>query len=267
MKKFVTLMAALATMLVLAAPAMAQTGGNVTVVHGIPGLVVDVYVNGDLTLEDFAPGDVAGPLELPAGDYALAITAADAAIEDAVLEGSATVTDGLDASIVAHLTEDGSPTIGIFVNDVSNTDAGEGRLTVRHTAAAPTVDILLADGTEVFTGVANPAEGIVELPAGTYSVAIAPTGAGVDAAVFGPADLAVVEGTNRIVYAIGDLAGETFGLVIQDIGGLQTAPDAVPSGSGDLATEASPWLLVVAAVAGVGLVGAAKFGVAQLTER
>ncbi len=82
-----------------------------TVVHGIPDLTVDVYVNGDLTLEDFAPGDVAGPLNLPAGDYALAITAAGGSVEDAVLEGSATVTDGLDASVVAHLTADGTPTI------------------------------------------------------------------------------------------------------------------------------------------------------------
>ena len=66
--------------------AAAQTsGGKVTVVHGIPGLTVDVYVNGALTLEDFQPGDVAGPLDLPAGDYDLAITAADDDIANAVL--------------------------------------------------------------------------------------------------------------------------------------------------------------------------------------
>lgn len=265
MRKSILTLTALLAVLVLALPAAAQSsGGNVTVVHGIPDLTVDVYVNGDLTVEGFEPGDVAGPLNLPAGDYALAITAAGASIEDAVLEGSATVTDGLDASVVAHLTADGTPTIGIFVNDVSTIDAGEGRLTVRHTAAAPAVDILLADGTEVFTGVENPAEGVVDLPADTYSVAIAPAGAGVDGAVFGPSDLAVVEGTNRIVYATGDLAGGSFALVIQDIAGLQSAPAAVPSGSGDFATSGqNALLLVVAAMAAVGVAGSARVAFAR----
>ena len=48
----------------------AQAGtGTVTVIHGVPGVDVDVYVNGDLTLEDFKPETVTKPLELPAGDY------------------------------------------------------------------------------------------------------------------------------------------------------------------------------------------------------
>ena len=38
------------------------------------------------------------PLDLPAGDYDLAITAADDDIANAVLTGTATVTNGLDAS-------------------------------------------------------------------------------------------------------------------------------------------------------------------------
>ncbi len=37
--------------------------------HAIPDTPVDVYVNGELTLDNFAPGDLAGPLALPAGDY------------------------------------------------------------------------------------------------------------------------------------------------------------------------------------------------------
>ena len=40
--------------------------GTVTVVHGVPGLTVDVYVNGGLTLPDFAPGTITDPLTLPA---------------------------------------------------------------------------------------------------------------------------------------------------------------------------------------------------------
>ncbi len=41
--------------------------------HGIPGTPVNVFVNGKATLKDFKPGTVAGPMELPAGDYQVTI--------------------------------------------------------------------------------------------------------------------------------------------------------------------------------------------------
>ena len=48
------------------APAMAVDSGksDLSVLHGIPGLTVDVYVNGVNTLGDFAPGTLAGPSAL-----------------------------------------------------------------------------------------------------------------------------------------------------------------------------------------------------------
>ena len=67
-------------------------------------------------------------------------------------------------------------------------------------------------------------------------------------------DLEIPEGTNRIVYAIGDLAAGSFDLVIQDISGLGSAPAAVPSGSGDLASGGiSVWLIALAAAAALAL--------------
>jgi hypothetical protein len=238
-----------------AAPAaLAQTedGGQVTVIHGIPGLTVDVFVNGELTLEGFEPGDVAGPLALPAGDYDLAIAPAGASIDDAVLTGSATVTDGLNASIIANLDADANPTINIYVNDTSTIAAGESRLIVRHTAAAPTVDILLADGTELFTGVSNPQEGQLDVPAGTYDVEIAPEGAGVDGSVFSAPGVELPEGTARIVYATGDITEGTFGLVIQDIEGLHSVPEEV--NTGDLSASFPVWALMLLVAAALTLV-------------
>jgi len=246
MRKMITALAA-AMLLVVAAPAalaQSEEGGQVTVIHGIPGLTVDVFVNGDATLEGFEPGDVAGPLALPAGDYDLAIAPAGAGIDGAVLTGTATVTDGLNASIIANLDADGNPTINIFVNDTSPIAAGESRLVVRHTAAAPEVDILLADGTELFTGVSNPQEGQVDVPAGTYDVEIAPAGAGVEGSVFSAAGVELAEGTARIVYATGSLADGTFGLVIQDIAGLHSAPESVPTG-GELAASGFPFAALI----------------------
>ena len=70
-------MFAIALLMLLAPAAYAQEGdaGSVTVVHGIPDTPVDVYVNGDLTLEDFEPGTVTDPLDLPAGSYDIEIFA------------------------------------------------------------------------------------------------------------------------------------------------------------------------------------------------
>ena len=91
----------------LALPASASTADSATlwVLHGIPDTPVDVYVNGELTLDDFASGDLAGPLTLPAGDYEVALTAPDAADDSAPVLGPATLTlaAGGNYTAVAHL--------------------------------------------------------------------------------------------------------------------------------------------------------------------
>lgn len=254
-KLIMTGVLALALFAMTAGAALASGhGAKVSVVHGVPGLTVDVFVNGDLTLEDFEYGDVAGPLELPAGEYDLAVSPADAGIGAAVLTADdVALTDGLNATVVAHLTEGGDPTLSVFVNDTSSIDAGNGRVTVRHTAQAPAVDIW-ANGSPLFVNLANPDEQSADVPAATYSVAIQanPSSTADDPAV-GPVDLAVPEGTSRIVYAVGEL-GNTFQLLIQDISGLGSAPGGVGAGSGDLSASNTLPLALIAAFGGLVLI-------------
>ncbi|HEX6255679.1 MAG TPA: DUF4397 domain-containing protein [Euzebyales bacterium] len=232
-----------------AGPASAQSDtGTVTVVHGVPGLTVDVYVNGDPTLEDFEPGTVTDPLELPAGDYDVEIRPAgeDPGSEPAI-SGSATVEAGTNASLVAHLDADGQPTLSAFANDTSNVGAGDARLTVRHTAAAPAVDIL-ADGSALVSGLTNPNEAVTEVPAGTYEAAVAPEGT--TDPVLGPTDLTLEEGTNTIVYAIGSLDEDSLDILVQTISGLHSNPGGVPAGTGGMADDAMPtWLIALTAAA------------------
>jgi Domain of unknown function (DUF4397) len=243
-----------------AAPAGAQEGNaSVVVVHGIPDTPVDVYVNDDLTLDDFAFGTVTDALSLPAGDYALAIRASDAAATDApILEADASLTAGANVSIVAHLSEGGDPTITPFANDTAPTAAGNGRLIVRHTAAAPAVDVL-AGGSAVFSGLANPDEAKADLPAGTVSAAVAL--AGTTDPVIGPADVPVVEGQATIVYAVGSAEAGNLDVLVQTISGLHSDPGGVDTGnSGLLAEDDSPVVPVATAIAG--LAGLAVAGVA-----
>ena len=238
--------AGLALALTTALPATAAEGdAQLSVLHGVPDLTVDVYVNGERTLDDFKPGDLAGPLMLKPGTYTVAITAADAADDSAPAIGPVDLplAANMSYTAVAHLDAAGAPTASLFTNDISTTAAGQGRLTVRHTAAAPAVDVL-AGGSAVISGLANPAEKVLNLPAGTVSASVA--AAGTTAPVIGPADVAVKEGVSTIVYAWGSLEAGNLKLAVQTIEGLHSAPAGVPSGElglADTSSSTAPWML------------------------
>ena len=85
-----------------------------------------------------------------------------------LLSATADVAGGNSYSLVAHLDADGKPTITPYANDISTISAGQTRLVVRHDAAAPAVDVR-AGGTVVLAGVTNPAEGVLNIPAGTVT--------------------------------------------------------------------------------------------------
>ncbi|MGM7774583.1 DUF4397 domain-containing protein [Arthrobacter sp. KNU-44] len=212
-----TLLASLA----LAVPAQASTWhhhddgtAKLSVLHGVPGLTVDVWVDGKRALDNFKPGMLAGPLTVPDGDHKIAITGADATSADNPVIGPVTVDleAGRDYTAVAHLAADGTPTATLFTNDTSASPDGKGKLTVRHVAAAPAVDVL-AGGTAVIKGLTNPHQKALTLNAGTVSASVA--AAGTTAPLIGPADVKVAEGKNTIVYAWGSLAENNLGVAVQ----------------------------------------------------
>lgn len=243
---------AIAAALTLAGPAQAaESDAKLSVLHGVPGLTVDVWVNGERTLDDFAPGTLAGPLDLPAGNYDLAITAADAADASAPVIGPVTVTLAANGNYtaVANLDAEGNPTANFFTNDVSQLAPGKGKLTVRHTAAAPAVDVL-AGGAPVISGLANPDEETLTLDPGTLSVAVA--AAGTTAPVLGPADVTVAEGTHTVAYAWGSLADNNLQLAVQNIEGLHSAPAGVPGARAGAAETGTTSAGQGAATVGIG---------------
>lgn len=239
----------------LAAPALAaDKEATVSVLHGVPGLTVDVYVNGEETIPDFTPGTLTDPLMLPAGTYDIEVYAdgdTPGSAEPALSAEDLDVPGGANLTLAAHLDESGAPMLSAFVNDVSSTEAGDARLTVRHVAAAPAVDVR-AGGSPVIEGLTNPDEAVLDLPAGTVSADVVL--AGTEDVVLGPADLDLAEGTNTIVYAWGSAADENLALAVQTIEGLHSAPEGVPSGLGGMADDqggtAPDAALLVLALAG-----------------
>jgi hypothetical protein len=267
MRKLMLLMAVLALMALPAGGAMAQSSdGQVVVVHGVPDLEVDVYVNGELTLAGFQYGDVAGPLDLPAGSYDVEIygAGADPATTDPALAGSAELAAGAAVTIAAYLQEGGAATLGVFVENNSTVDAGNARVTARHLADFGGVDIL-ADGGAVFSGVSNGQGGDADVPAGTYNIQI--TAAGDPGTVAFDADVALAEGENTIAYAIGSVGGGSFQVVTAALDGLAAPPTGVPTGSGGLGTPTSPWLFVVLAGLALAAIGGGTYGLATAGNR
>jgi Domain of unknown function (DUF4397) len=251
--------AVLASALFPVSAASAAGSATVYVVHGIPKTPVDVYVDGKRALDNFQPGTSKGPISLSAGQHKVAIFPADAADGSGspLLSTDADLAEGANVTLVAHLSEDGKPALTPFVDDVSRIAPGQTRLIVRHTAAAPAVDVL-AGGKPVIQGLTSPDEKVLNIPAGTVSAAVA--AAGSTDPVIGPADLNLKEGQATFVHAIGSLQDKTLNLVSFTISGLHSAPSGVPSGAPSGAPSEDGlnlWLpaVVVAALAAAGLTG------------
>jgi hypothetical protein len=245
-------------LVLLATPATAADTATVSVLHAIPDTPVDVYANGERLIDDFQPGTLTDPLQLPAGSYDLALYPADApdASGNPLLSADGVaVPAGANATVVAHLTAEGQPALTPFVNDVSAVPAGQARITVRHTAAAPAVDVR-AGGAVVVPGLDNPDEATLTVPAGTVSADVVV--AGTDTVAIGPADLTLAEGTTTIVYAWGSQdAG--YELAVQTISGGHSAPSGVPGGTAGL-IDAGSLPTPVAALSLAGLVAAGVGG-------
>ena len=122
----------------------APTTSKVWVTHGLPlddaGTVVDVYVDGALTIEDFTFGQTVGPLTLPAATYGIEVKLANT--DTVAIDQDVAVPAGGNFSVVASYTNaDGAIGLNVFSNDLSRIQRFTGRLALHHAAAAPAVDV------------------------------------------------------------------------------------------------------------------------------
>lgn len=257
-----TAIATLALAPLASAPAFAaDDDATVSILHAVPGATVDVYANGKALLTSFKPGTLTEPMMLPAGEYDLKVTAAGAGAEGAaVIEANDVVVPAkANITVAAHLDAKGTPVLSPFVNDVSKVAAGKSRLTVRHIAAAPAVDVR-ANKAVAFAGLTNPKEAKADLDASMIAADVVLAGTGTVA--LGPVDVDLKEGTSTIVYAWGSAADGNLDLAVQTIEGLHSAPGGVPAG--DVAEGSTP---AASALFGLGAMVAAGGAALVLTRR
>jgi hypothetical protein len=234
MKKLLVGAAAMATIAMFTPNSVgAQADAEVMLLHGIPGVTVDVVVDGDVVIPNFEPGTMQD-LSSFAGQTLTNLEVRLAGTDTVAIGPVASfpVPDSGSYTVVAHLDADGTPTVTPFENNTAAVADGNGRLTVRHTAAAPGVDLIVGDDRPL-ENAENGDSADLELPAGEISGAkIAPTGG---EAIADVPTVTLQANTNLIVYAVGSLEEDTFTFYTQE---RALASDAPAAGDGTPAPTA-----------------------------
>ncbi len=203
-----------------------------TVVHGIPGLPAPVTVRANAaSLFQFDFREVRGPLVIAPGSYAFDVTLGGSP----VLARNDTLARGADVTLVAHLDANAGNVLSAFANDTSPIANGQARVAVRHLAAAPAVDVVVAArGAVVATipGLTNGQEAVTALPIGNYEVSL--RAAGTTTTVFGPVGFRPQQNVLYEFLAVGNFSANTFGVEL-----LQR--DLTPAVPAELQTRVGGW--------------------------
>jgi hypothetical protein len=200
---FVAAMAALSLFSMGGVASAVPAGAKVFVVHGIPGVKVDVCVSGTEVKSNFKYGQKFALKNVPAGTYNIKVFLANDKKEcrgTVAIQQRVDLTEGLNATAVAKIT-DGAPALEIFVNDVTLTD--DTSATVRHAANAPAVDVWVNGGSGplVSNFMEGDEAGPVALSEGVYAYWVSLTG---DYAPVIGADVSMLEtGKAYQIIAIG----------------------------------------------------------------
>ena len=251
----------LATMGASTSLAQEPAPASVTLVHGVRGLIADVYLDGALALPAFEPERTTDALSIPAGPHTVDVRTAGAAADSApVVSASVDLPPGGQFSAVVHLAQDGSPTVTLYPDDLSQVQAGGARVVVRHAAAAPPIDVNL-DGAQLAAALANANQAESDTAPGSHTVEVQLEGA--PAPALPPEDVPIAEGSATVLYLVGAANDNSLvWLAQQQTGVASSAPTAVRSGTDGLAAPDSFPMLLVMLLGLVAALSAVKLAVA-----
>jgi len=184
---------------------------RVRVAHMSPNAPnVDVYVDGNIVLEDVPFGATSDYLGLAAGTYTVEITPAGDS-HTTVFEGEVPVEARTDYTIAAigEVGHDADKEFEPLILVDDNSDPGEDTARVRTVHAspdAPAVDVTVAaSGDAIVDGAAYGQAATAEVPAGEYTLQIRGDTAGNDGDVVAEFDVKLEGGTVYTAFAAGYL--------------------------------------------------------------
>ncbi len=236
---------------VLAPAASAEPrGALVTVVHGVRGLVADVRIDGAQVLSGFAVQRITDPLPLAAGSHHLQVWPTGAApTGKPVLDTTIKVTAGEQATAALGVAPGGRPMVTVYDDKTLLPMPGSTALAVRGLADAPPNIKVLANERTLAQALRPGGQGLLQVPAGTYSVSAAGVGVGV---IVPPQDVPVATGRAVVLYLIGSQSQGTLGWVAQTVRPTSAAaPRRISTGVGPLPSPPSrtPMVLLIAPLA------------------
>lgn len=220
-------LSALATAGVLMASLFATVGaasaapGDATlwVVHGVPGATVEVCVNGAAVKEDFMYRQKFSAT-LPAGDYSFALYANGANCTGTPIDNAAIsrtlLMDGNNTIVAAPAAKSGKVRFFWFSNDVGNTPRDNFRLSIRHVAVAPAVNVFMNKQRMTNPELTQGSSKTVQLTVGDYITRVKPAGS--LTTVLGPTTLSYASRTAVQLYIVGNsTVGYKFLRINQDV--------------------------------------------------
>lgn len=229
---------------------------KVRVVHASPDApAVDVYVNGELTLENVAFKANSGYLDVPAGTHDVEVFAngSEYAEGEGVLQADLAVEAGKAYTVAAANTVDALEFV--VAEDSMEISEGKAKVRVGHLSPdAPAVDVGLIGGDALFSGAEFPGvTDYAELDAGTYDLEIRlPDGT----QVLPLEGTELAAGTVYSIFAVNSADElEVLALVDYESAG---SPDGMPTtGLGTPDPLQNSWLLVMGGL--ILVVGASGF--------
>ncbi|TWT14581.1 DUF4397 domain-containing protein [Planomicrobium sp. CPCC 101079] len=257
MKKVFALIAvAFALVFTMVSGVYAADTAKVRVVHASPDApAVDVYVNGELTLENVAFKANSGYLDVPAGTHDVEVFAngSEYAEGEGVLRADLAVEAGKAYTVAAANTVDALEFV--VAEDSMEVSEGKAKVRVGHLSPdAPAVDVGVIDGDALFSGAEFPGiTDYAEVDAGTYDLEIRlPDGT----QVLPLEGTELAAGTVYSIFAVNNAdALEVIALVDYESAG---SPGGMPTtGLGTPDTQQSSWLLMVGGL--ILVVGASGF--------
>jgi hypothetical protein len=173
---FIMLVAALTFMQlsVAASPVRsAPQAASLSIVNLVSGesqvSALDIYVDKTRITKSLKVGNIRG-FRMNPGDYDIAIYDEKIRVGKPLLRiNDFALKRDDNVTLVVHANEAGELTSSRFTNGTAANEIGLGRLTIRHVAVAPEVDIQI-EGETLFINVANRKEVTGSLPAGLHAV-------------------------------------------------------------------------------------------------
>ncbi|MGH0036649.1 MAG: DUF4397 domain-containing protein [Myxococcota bacterium] len=222
-------LATLASFTLSFALAGAAGAADVYVVHGIDGtdlgldqaLAVDIEVDGSCDLSAVEFGDVAGAVAIETGEVEIDVYLSDGTCGSTqAISGTFDLAIGETAILVAHLDQNGTPTLSKFTADTTALAEGRFRISVAHAAAAPGVIVKLQNQDKkkqraTTEAIRNGQQSFAAvLKEGTYKAKISAAAGGANVATLKDVPLA----GNLVFVAVGSLAGDTLDVIPVEIG-------------------------------------------------